>query len=519
MNFIEKYQDETSGILHAFDRLLFTGHLTKFFSDKGMYYYLSQKQILLIDYKTFVAQQTRLLRQHIEQLANQSNVDIKYINDSKTSKDEIAKKALSKHPTQQGLISIISTQEVSNSFSLVKNNLKKELELVKQLRKHLHYYCYYMDAEFGWMFAKIQSWYPFKIQIYVNGREYLKRQLDQLGIAYKAYENSLIWVADLNKAQQLADKLIQKKWDRFLNVFARRLNVHLPQIEQIMNGGYNWFIHQCEYASDVLFKERNKLESLYTNLLQHATYFKGGEDIYSFFGRNLHGNSKKEVTGNTKRFIQGFRVKHYLDRNSIKMYDKHTLLRIETTINHSRAFKIYKTVERKGKKIKDWVPMGKSVSNLYRYTQVAQSANMKYLNSLTSVPPTAAIGRQIEQISQRTCVKSKNHTQRYFAALNLLSKSMCLVLEAINDGRFCIQAFSNKQLRELLIEKGVLQLDRSKPDSVKKLSGKVTRLLAKLKAHKLIYKVSRSCKYKLTKLGQQVCNIILQFKKLELQIL
>lgn len=518
MDFIEKYQKETSGILHGFDRLLFSGYLTSFFPAKGMYYYLSQTGIRLVGYKSFMEQQTKLIRQHIEQLANQSNVEVQYLNNSRTSKDQLAKASLAKHATKKGLIAIISCQETAYSFSLLKNSLKKELEVKKQLRKHLHYYCYYMDAEFGWMFVKIQSWYPFSIQIYINGREQLKRALDKESIDYTAYNNSLTWVADLSKAQQIADKLTQKKWDRFLNKFAQKLNPHLTQIQTAFHGhGYKWSLHQCEYATDVLFKERNVLERIYTPLVQYATYFKGGEDIYTFFGRNLHGNSTKEVTGNTKRFTQGFRVKHYLDRNSIKMYDKHTALRIETTINNPRAFKIYKTVERKGKKIDAWVPMGKAVSNLYRYAQIAKSANTKYLDSLTLAAPSKGIDKQIEKISQKTYITKKNKKERSFSGFNLLSKQTSLILEAINDGRFAIQPFSNKQLRELLKEKGVLNVDLTNPQELKKASGKTTRLIAKLRGHKLIYKIAHSFKYKLTKSGQQVCNAILKFKKLELQ--
>jgi len=518
MDFIKKYQEQTSGILHGFDRLMFSGHLSSFFPAKGMYYYMSQTNVRLVDYKSFMEKQTKVFRQHIEQVATQSNLKVNYLNSPKTSKDQIARAALSKHPTKKGLIAILSCQETAYSFSLVKNGLSKELEVIKQLRKHLHYYCYYMDAEFGWMFAKIQSWYPFTMHVYVNGREYLKRVLDKTGIDYTAYDNSLISVSDIVKAQQLSDKLVQKKWDRFLNIFAQKLNPHLAQIQQVFHGhGYKWSLHQCEFASDVLFKERNVLENIYLPLVQHASYFKGGQDIYTFFGRNLHGNSTKEVTGNTKRFIQGYRVKHYLDRNSIKMYDKHTVLRVETTINNPRSFKIYKTVERNGKKIKAWVPMGKAVSNMYRYAQIAQSSNTKYLNSLSLVNQSEQLGKQIEQISKRISIQNRNNKQQNFSALNLLSRETCLILEAINDGQFCLQAFSNKQLRELLKAKGAFANSADDPLSVKKMSGKVTRLIAKLRAHQLVFKINNSFRYKLTKLGQQVCNSILKFKKLELQ--
>jgi|GEM_PF-3813822 len=44
----------------------------------------------------------------------------------------------------------------------------------------------------------------------------------------------------------------------------------------------------------------------------------------------------------------------------------------------------------------------------------------------------------------------------------------------------------------------------------------ITRLIAKLRAHKLVRKIIHSFKYQLTKLGHEVCYKILKFKKLEL---
>lgn len=513
MTFSERYAKETHGSLSGFDRLLFSGHLQSFFPSKGMYYYLSKRQVKLTDYKQFMADQTKAFRSHMEELARESAVDIIYLNHSRVKKEELAKSFFSQSPTKQGLVCMISSQEVAYSFSLVSNKAKQELEIVKQKRKHLHYYCYYMDPEFGWMFAKIQSWYPFTMHIYVNGKEYLKRALSDAAIDYHSYANSLSWVSDLTQAQALADRLVEKKWDRFLTAFARQLNPHLSQIEEVFEGyGYRWSIHQCEYATDVLFKEREVLEGIYPALVQHATYFKGGEDIYTFFGRNLHHKSTKEVTGNTKRFIQGFRVKHYLDRNSIKMYDKHTVLRVETTINHPRAFKIYKEVQRKGKQTKAWVPMGKAVSNLYRYAQIARRANLRYLDSLAAIGPAERLDKHIEKVSDKTTRRNKNNKEKPFSAFNLLSKQTCLLLEAINDGRFAIKPFTNKELRKILIKKGFFETKKAHKHLIKKWSNQITRLIAKLRAHGLVKKIPHSFSYRLTVMGQKICNSILRYK-------
>lgn len=516
MNFADQHRDKITGVLHGFDRLIFKGYLNSFFPEKGIYYYLSQIGVRLTGYNNFMKNQQYLFRTHIKQLAIDEEVAIHYVNKSKQSKDEIAKRDFQKMPNKKGLISIISCMETSPSFSLRGNKALKELEVIKENRQHLHYYLFFNDAEFGWMHFKIQSWYPFTIQIYVNGKEHLKRCLEKQNIAFRTYENSISWVEDIEKAQQLADNLVNKKWDRFFNVLANKINPILPKIESVFERGYKWYTHQNEYATDVLFKKRDVLKDLYSGLVQHATYFKGGEDIYTFFGRNLHHLSTKEVSGSTKRFDQGFRVKHYLDKNSVKMYDKNSVLRIETTITNTRAFKIYKDVVRKNIPTKAWVPMGKAVSNLYRCAQIAKSCNLRYLNSLSHIKEQKKWDRKIEQVSQPTRLINKNNNSVKYSAFNLLSKETCLILEAISHGKFDIQPFYNKMLRQVLLKKNLFKIDADDPFTIKKISGKITRLLAKLRAHKLILKINKSFKYKLTKLGQSICYKILKFKKIEL---
>lgn len=70
-----------------------------------------------------------------------------------------------------------------------------------------------------------------------------------------------------------------------------------------------------------------------------------------------------------------------MKKNSIKMYDKYSVLRIETTINDPHEFKIYRKVNHKNEPVMAWVPMGKSVANIYRYAQVSKASNVRYLDA------------------------------------------------------------------------------------------------------------------------------------------
>ena len=60
--------------------------------------------------------------------------------------------------------------------------------------------------------------------------------------------------------------------------------------------------------------------------------------------------------------MEGVCVKHYLEENSLKMYDKQgSVLRVETTINQPRRFKVYRRVTRKGRKVRGWYALAKAL--------------------------------------------------------------------------------------------------------------------------------------------------------------
>ena len=72
------------------------------------------------------------------------------------------------------------------------------------------------------------------------------------------------------------------------------------------------------------------------------------------------------------------------------MYDKGNNLRIEVTINNPKDFKALKEKERitEHKSIENekvWVPMCKSISNLYRYVEISKSITKRYIEALPKI--------------------------------------------------------------------------------------------------------------------------------------
>ncbi len=110
-------------------------------------------------------------------------------------------------PVEEGLVCILSVVEYCQTLQPIKNR-DGRLELRSVDRKCKYYYLYYLDKHFGFMHVKLQTWFPFLIQVYINGREMMKHVFDENGITYKMYDNSFTRSVTLRKHRSLQTSLI-----------------------------------------------------------------------------------------------------------------------------------------------------------------------------------------------------------------------------------------------------------------------------------------------------------------------
>ena len=102
--------------------------------------------------------------------------------------------------------------EPCRSFAVAPNRQTRRLEVVRRPRKCLHYYLYLIDPEFGWMHVRLQTWAPYEIQVYVNGREWLARQLDAAGIGYRRSDNKITAADDGVMVAALGELFVHIDW-------------------------------------------------------------------------------------------------------------------------------------------------------------------------------------------------------------------------------------------------------------------------------------------------------------------
>lgn len=508
MNILEQYKEKIKGVLTGFDRIVINGYSRQLNNNRQFLFYMIQNNCKLVDFNSFTEEHTQSLCSNIENIVKAENRPMEYVMSSKVSKDEIARKLYKESPVESGLVCAISTMEVCDTMTVKGNKKSEKLEVTRRQTKCKYYYLYMIDDEFGWMYLKIQTWFPFNVQIYLNGREYICTQLDKEGIHYERYNNSLVDIDNIERAQEISNHLQNMNLERKFDGIVSKYNNLLPRFEKYLGHGYFWTVFECEYATDIMFKTREELENIFPSLVEKAFFTFKCDDIMQFFGRKLDYKFQGEIVSDARKRYQGFRIKHKMKSNQVKMYDKYSCLRIETTINEPHEFKVWKFKydEITGESIEGsghWTPMGKSISNLYRYAEVSKATNNRYINALPNPVDVVTPVKDIENIS-----KSIEVSNRHITGFNILKEDTTTLLEIIASGDFIVNGITNKELRCRFFKKEDFNSSR--------IRNKTTRLLNKLKCHGLIRKVNNSSKYYLTVTGRKIINSILLFKNITL---
>ena len=171
---LEQYKDKINGTFSFFDRMIIKGHIFQLFSLSGRKFFLSSLDVLLKDFSSYANQVTSQIVSHTEEMAASLGRPLIYLTSSKLPKEQTALDVLKNDPVSEGLICILSVVENCQTFQPVKQD-NGLLQLRSVTRKCKYYYFYYLDKNFGFMHVKLQTWFPFMIQVYINGRESLKQ--------------------------------------------------------------------------------------------------------------------------------------------------------------------------------------------------------------------------------------------------------------------------------------------------------------------------------------------------------
>ena len=361
-DFIAKYQDQLSGTLAGFDRLVFRGTLWKN-QLTGMSGYLWAHGLGAKDFGAHAEDISRRLKEASLAPVLAAGRPVRYLNSGKLDKQQIALQIAAEQGVVEGPICALTAVELCRSYAIQPNPNTQRPELAIAPRKCLFLYHYWMHPVVGFMSVRLQTWFPFPVHIYLNGREWLARQMDRAKIGYRRHDNCFTWVEDFQRAQTLLNEQLKTNWVQLFDPIVQQVHPLLFS-EMCVNYPmkYFWTCQDSEWAMDLVLRKPEQLRRLVPQLLHLGMVSFSSPDVLRFMGRkvtrqgNPVGGLKLPLSTDLKVRSNGARIKHRLGPNSIKLYDKAydelgAVLRAEMTISAAKYFQVYRQTDNPNSKL------------------------------------------------------------------------------------------------------------------------------------------------------------------------
>jgi hypothetical protein len=348
--------------------------------------------------------------------------------------------------------------------------------IVKSTAMVNHYYWYIFDEDFGPLFLKFCTYFPYNAKACLNGHEWLKRQLTKAGIEYEALDNGLLGCSDPRRSQALADSLSAAKIDALLRKWLQVLPHPFTAADQRAGYRYEPFIWQAEFSLTQVLDRPLSGRVFFEEVIRENLDLGRPDQMALIFAKRL----TRRTPGwfRTRVLTEGVIPSLYLDYfwNRIKQYFKQGRgLRTETTINHPAAFKL-----RKG------------LQSLPQWRQIGFQANRRLLD-VQKISQDCALGEAaFAKVNQPIQVED-----RRVSGLRFGDGRVQALLSAVLLFVFVANGFSARDLRPKLAALLGLTADQLS-------AGRVTYDLRRLRSHGLTERIPRTHRYRLTERGIQI---------------
>ena len=462
----------------SFDRIVLRGYLPSLFVEGSVI-----KLLRNLGFSTHtngvLKSLTDQLNSHIKKTADQIQAPIHWFGTAEKSKynskqdfvKELYSSEINKKQKTDKVICIIKATESIRTFAnkTVKTKTGADCLKMYSCNKFVsQYYVYIHDKDLGLCYLKISSYMPFVCEFYMNGHNYIKQQFDIRGLNYNMKDNSFVQVSDVEALKELVEKfqpsIALNRIDYWMDLFFRFDKGTRSTRSKLLS--HQWFTYQTEISDNIIFKSEKFATSFFQRLLQKHHTIGLPDRLTEIFGLSKPFHNSKSTQN--KYHVQAC-IKHWLERNSIKCYNKSgCLLRVETTINNP---------ELPGLKLK------KQACNLQAYYWYGLKCNSRYLNVLADID-IQTISTEVYQKYQKPIV---TQTGVRVAAPDLGNEPQLELFRILLDDKNVVYGFKNKQIRNQM---------KGNPKTAK-----IAYELRKLRERGAIKKSKNSNNYQLTQEG------------------
>lgn len=468
---------ETEGI----DRIYLNAYVPQLQSEGGVVGFFRRHRGALIASSALMAPISAAFVRAIEQFVEAQQVPlITFQSPKKERKDDVAAKYLAQFVPQEGAFLVGKAQEKIPTFRTQKRRnpetgktypwIYRTTAMVNQ------YYFYILDEDFGPLFIKFSSHFPYQAKVCLNGHEYVKRQLRKHGIAFEALDNGIRSCADPVRLQASCKSLTPQRIDRVFRKWLRGLPHPFSARDRAAGYRYDLSVLQVECALTQILDRPQTGRLFFEEVIRENLDIGRPDHVQLLFPRRI----TKRTPGRfrTRVITAGVIPSLHVDYKDcrIKQYLKDgRALRTETTINNAYDFAI-----------------GRRLHNLPALREIGFHANRQLLD-IERLSHDCLIGEDTFTAITRPATV---HGQRV-PALRFADPRVMALLDALVVFRLSPAGFTNRMLREHLAPLLALA-----PASM--TAGAMTYDLRRLRLHRLIVRVPHTHRYTVTPQGLRI---------------
>jgi hypothetical protein len=236
--------------LEAIDRMYLNAYVPSLQTGGGFVFFVKSQLGAQVPSTTMVAPMSQQFVAAIERFVVTQGIDLVTFEKGQR-KDDLAQQYLAASDGEEGVLFVGKAQEKANVFRTEKRRDaqgKRYPWIIRSTAMVNHYYIYILDRDFGPLFLKFCSYFPYPAKLCLNGHEWLKRQLTQREVPFEPLDNGVRDTEAPARVQRIADTLDAAKIDAVFRKWLRRVPHPFAPAHRAAGYRYQLSILQAEFA-------------------------------------------------------------------------------------------------------------------------------------------------------------------------------------------------------------------------------------------------------------------------------
>src|SRR5438128_3016198 len=290
--FLKLFEPYLQWFYHCFDRIVINGYLSFLTRENNAAYFFREVCKKPKITKEVLTQRTRDYQAWVQHYARNHQLPLLWPEKGVRKEDLV-------RPRQQrmarenrfGVYYILQSMEQGWTFRAIPPKFATKDPNFQFLRKHksryTHYYFYILDEVAGPMVLRVGSFLPFQVTAYLNGHNFIERQLRRQKIPFRKEDNRFLSVGDPKALQKAADQLDGKTLQQRIDYWALIVGPKFSTAERLACAGLHrvYAGMQIEYCRNFIFKRHWPIGSIFQRSCELGLYLLTADRVAVLFGQ------------------------------------------------------------------------------------------------------------------------------------------------------------------------------------------------------------------------------------------